>query len=194
MGGRGIGFRRNAGRTFRAAMRKPSRRGYIETGGVNGISFATALNVAILTAADAPDKTVICNLASAGTSIQVENNAVILKRGSFISINFTASAAGTLVGVWLYMNKSARVTPPTDTTDFNEGPQTEDNIVLRSHTIFYRRFVINAEEERHMRIPLWSKRNRFVTDNSVLRLVIQNFQPAAGNVNYSAYGRVRLVE
>lgn len=179
---------------FMGTLRRPIRSGLIESGGISAISFGTTLNIPLITASDSPDKTSICNVQTGGTSITVENSARILKKGSFINLTFTASADGTLAGVWVYNNEHARVSPPTDTTDFNEGPQVEDNIVLRQHTIYYKRFVINAGEERHLRIPLASRKLKYMKDNSILRLVLQNFQPAAGNLNYSAYGRARILE
>lgn len=186
------------GRRTRTVMRGPKKHittSYAETGGVNTIGPGTSIDFAVLSASDSPTKTTITNLATAGTSAVVENNSVILKKGSFFKLNLFAALSFTVIGIWIYRNKGGYITAPTNSFDFNQGPLTEDNAQLREATVYYTRIALTAEESRTLRIPLWSKRNRSMTDSTVLRMVIHNQNlTALANVNYSGYGRIRTIE
>lgn len=181
-------------RSFRRLVtgRKLPYTSYIESGAPQVVSFATVQNTSLCTSNDSPDKSVIADLVT--VPCQVENGSVIQPR-SFIKLTLFADAANTVYGIWVYLNKGGMVAAPASTLTFNQGPQTLANKNLRAHTLFYTRGgIAGVNEHRHIRIPLWRKRLSHMTDGSQLRIVIQNFQPTAGGLYYTGFGRIRTLE
>lgn len=171
--------------------RKPISTSYVSTAAVNIISTATSVDSAILQTDDSPDKSIVTAYGS--TVSRVENNSRVVRRGSFLRLNAWCVDDPVLFTMWVYKNPRGSITAPATANDFNLNPLTEDYIQLRKNTIFYWRGLLNAQEVTRFRVPLWSKRNSFLLDNTTLRLYLAN-SDATNNVNYMLYGRIRTVE
>lgn len=124
---------------------------------------------------------------------QVENNTRIMK-GSFLKLNVLATTAPAIVGIWVYMNTKGMITAPVDSDDFNEGPTTEDNAQLREKTIFYGHFPLSTSEFRSIKIPLWSRRNNYLTDPSTTLVVVVHNKNTTPSIQFQGYGRIRTLE
>lgn len=171
-------------------VKKPATTSYISVLGTS-LAASTTANYSILLANDSPNKALVTDMAS--VVAHCENNSTILRRGSFLHLNFLGTTVPAIVTVWLYMNSKGLVTAPTDGNDFSSLPQTEDNAQLREKTIFYRQVPLSSSEFRGVRIPLGGRRNNHLVDGSILVLVIHN-RTAAGAIQWSGYGRIRTIE
>lgn len=173
-------------------VKQPISTSYIDVSA--GISLAAGLNAnySLLLSSDSPNKALVSDMA--GIVSQCENNTRIIKKGSFLHLNFLATVAPAVVGIWVYLNKKGMVTAPVDTDDFSQGPTTEDNAQLREQTIFYKHFPLDINSFRSIRIPLGSRRNNWMTDpTTTLVIVIDNLSATAA-IQWNGYGRIKLVE
>lgn len=170
-------------------VRKPVSTHYLDVS--TGIALASTVdaNYSVLLASDSPDKTIVTNLSS--TVAQCENGSRILKKGSFLLLNFLSDGPG-IVNLWVYMNEKGTVVAPTDSDDFSQGPLTLANQQLREHTIFYKSLTLDTNAARQIRIPLGSRRNNYMGDTNILVLAVDNTTTTA--ISFNGYGRVRTVE
>lgn len=190
----GFGRQRIMGRPSRRGfigVRKPIHTSYIDVS--TGIALAASVdaNYSLLLASDSPNTSLVTDMASVVS--QVENNSRIIKKGSFIQLNFLASDAPGTVGIWVYMNSKGTVVAPADIDDFNQGPNTLANSQLREYTIFYKQMSLDINSFRSLRIPLGSRRNNYLSDGSILVIVIDNMS-ATTAIQFSGYGRIRTIQ
>lgn len=172
-------------------VKKPITTSYIDVSTAITLAAGVDANYSLLLASDSPNKALVTDLASVVS--QCENNTRIIKKGSFISLNFLAQDAPGVVGIWVYMNVKGQVVAPVDSDDFNQGPTTLANAQLREYTIFYRQMPLDINSFRSIRIPLGSRRNNYMADGSILVLAIDNVYSTTG-LQFSGYGRIRTIE
>lgn len=180
-------------RNFRSRPRqvfRPTLTSYGNTD-LSIISFATQIGVIVLQASDSPDKNVITNFQVGGTVAEVENNSQILPR-SFINLNLQGTVFAQKVSVWVFRNARNMLTSPTSNNQFHTAPYGEDESQLRKHTIFFWSGLLDTQfTTKNLRIPLFKKRNNLMHDGTNIKMFIHNHVAGAGNLNYTAFMRIK---
>lgn len=182
-------------------MRRPFRRGfqtvkkpittsYIDVSSYIGLAASVDANYSLLIASDSPNKALVTDMVS--VVAQYENNSRI-RKGSFLKLHFLPTTTPSVVTIWVYMNTKGMVVAPTDGDDFSQLPLTLANAQLREYTIFYKQVSLDVNHFRTVHIPLFSRRNSFMADGSILVLAIDNQWPDTA-ISFGGYGRIRTSE
>lgn len=181
------------GRPFRrgfVSVKKPITTSYIDVSSYIGLAASVDANYSLLIASDSPNRALVTDMVS--VIAQCENNTRI-KKGSFLTLHFLPTTTPSVVTIWVYMNPKAMVVAPVDGDDFSQLPTTLANSQLREYTIFYKQVALDVNHFRTVRIPLWSKRNNYLTDGSILQMTIDNQWPDTA-ISFGGYGRIRTSE